>query len=184
MVALTVALLTAATFIGLIDALVACPNGERIYTGASGMSYKLCPNSDLQGETVQGRGNVNSLEDCAAMCDENKNCYRGVYDHINRYCHVKAQGNMPWEPSQQFDVIQQDLREIARCPGQETSYSSNAVSGSWFSTSCFDTDWVCRRLTKFAALRTYVVLHFRCSAMSTHSTNVLIVALEMARVCK
>lgn len=128
MVTLTAMLLSAAAFLGVTHALDACPSGERIYTGASGMSYTLCPNTDLQGATVQGRANVNSLDDCAAMCDQNKNCYRAVYDHVTRYCHIKAQGNMPWEPNQQFDVIQQDFREIARCPGQETSYSSNGVS--------------------------------------------------------
>ncbi|EMD93152.1 hypothetical protein COCC4DRAFT_179288 [Bipolaris maydis ATCC 48331] len=125
MIPITIVLLTTTAFLGTTLALDACPNGERIYTGASGMSYKLCPNSDFLGETVQIRGNVNSLEECAAMCDENKNCYRGVYDHDYRYCHIKGQGDMRWEPSQQFDVIQQNFRDIARCPGQETSYSSN-----------------------------------------------------------
>jgi galactose oxidase len=122
------ALLSAATLLGTTHALDACPNGEKIYTGASGMSYKLCPNSDFLGETVQIRGNVNSIEDCAAMCDENKSCYRGVYDHTYRYCHIKGQGDMRWEPSQQFDVIQQNFKDIARCPGQETPYSGNGVS--------------------------------------------------------
>lgn len=128
MVTITVALLAVASLYGVTHALDACPNGERTYTGASGMSYKLCPNSDFVGATAQGRANVNSLDDCAAICDQDKNCYRGVYDHINRYCHIKAQGNMPWEASQQFDVIQQDFKDIARCPGQETAYSSNGVS--------------------------------------------------------
>lgn len=129
MVRLVSGLLASAGLLGITSALDACPNNERFYTGASGMRYKLCPNSDFLGETIQIRGNVDSLEDCAAMCDQNRNCFRGVYDRIYRYCHVKAQGNMRWEPSQQFDVIQQDLRDIARCPGTETSYSSNGVSG-------------------------------------------------------
>jgi galactose oxidase len=128
MIHLAAVLLITATFFKVAHALDACPSGEKIYTGATGMSYKLCPNSDFVGETVQIRGNVNSLEDCAAMCDENKNCYRGVYDHTYRYCHVKAQGEMRWEPSQQFDVIQQHFKDIARCPSQETSYFSNGVS--------------------------------------------------------
>jgi galactose oxidase len=127
MVHLAATLLTAATFLRFSRALDACPDGEKIYTGASGMSYKLCPNSDFLGESVQVRGNVNSIEDCTAMCDENKSCYRAVYDHVYRYCHVKKQGDMRWEPSQQFDVIQQNFKDIARCPGQETSYFSNGV---------------------------------------------------------
>lgn len=113
----------------LTHALDACSNGEKIYPGVSGMSYKLCPISDFLGETVQIRDNLNSLEDCAAMCDENENCYRGVYDHVYRYCYVKAQGDMRWEPSQQFDVIQQNLKDIVRCPAQEIPYSTNGVRG-------------------------------------------------------
>ncbi|CAK1361526.1 Galactose oxidase [Cercospora beticola] len=131
--------------LGLALALDRCPTAETSYTGATGAKWAICPDTDLQGNSVAMHNNVGSAQDCAARCNADGRCTRAVWDSQGRVCHIKANNipNANWVTDGRFDVIRlnNDLKEgtvIANCPFTTGSYTS---SGGTRYQVCPDTDY-------------------------------------------
>jgi galactose oxidase len=129
-------LLSALALFQTAHALNACPSGETIYTGNGGIRYRVCPGTDLIGESLSVTNNVASVTACAQICDQNMNCFKAVYDKQNRVCHMKGYGNLNWQPNGQFDTVQAEQVNIAKCPYGETTYTNNGVSHRFQQQKC------------------------------------------------
>jgi hypothetical protein len=124
----TIGLFAAVTLFKATSAINACPVDDTLFTGAGGIRYRICPDSDLVGPSTSVTPNVASTAACAQLCDKTMNCFKAVYDTRTRQCHVKGQGNLKWGVNAQFDVIQAEQINIARCPYEETAFSNAGVS--------------------------------------------------------
>lgn len=120
--------LAAAALFESTHAINACPVTDTVFTGAGGIRYRVCPDTDLIGDTTTLTANVASTTACAQLCDQAMNCFRAVYDTQTRDCHIKGAGNIDWQPNARFDVIQAEQVNIARCPYAETAYANGGVS--------------------------------------------------------
>lgn len=120
--------IAAVTFSGAAYAINACPVADTIFTGTGGIKYRICPDTDLIGESTLVTANVASVTACAQLCDQNMNCFKAVYDTQTRDCHFKGLGKMNWAANARFDVVQAEQVNIARCPYTETTYTNAAVS--------------------------------------------------------
>ncbi|KAF2828054.1 galactose oxidase-like protein precursor [Ophiobolus disseminans] len=129
-------LLAAATLFHTTHAINACPVADTLFTGTGGIRYRICPDTDLIGESTLVTANVASVTACAQLCDQAMNCFKAVYDTQTRDCHFKGFGNMNWQPNARFDVVQAEQVNIARCPYAETTYTNG---GRNFKI-CRDTD--------------------------------------------
>jgi hypothetical protein len=116
-------------------AINACPVTDTVFSGTQGIRYRVCPDTDLIGESQSVTHNVASTTACAQLCDRAINCFKAVYDTQTKACHIKGTGDLNWQPNARFDVIQAERINIARCPYTETTYTYDGVS-----------DLVCRRL--------------------------------------
>lgn len=146
-------LLASAFYHGAVYALNACPAGETIYTGTAGIRYRLCPDTDLVGQTLSITANVASITACAQRCDQNVNCFKAVYDTQTRDCHYKGYAGLDWQPNARFDVIQVEQINIARCPYGETTYTNNGV-GLATTPDLTYTYISCRRRSRSAVIQT------------------------------
>lgn len=108
-------------------AINACPVTDSVYTGAQGIRYRVCPDTDLVGGSQSVTPNVASNTACAELCDRALNCFKAVYDTQTRDCHIKANAGLEWLPNGRFDVIQAEQINIAKCPYAETTYTNNGV---------------------------------------------------------
>mgnify|MGYP003624087262 CR=1 FL=1 len=120
--------LAAVTFFEAAHALNACPVADTVFTGTQGIRYRVCPDTDLVGDSTSITANIASTTACAQACDQNINCFKAVYDTQTRDCHIKANGNQNWVDNARFDVIQAEQVNIARCPYTETTYTGGGVS--------------------------------------------------------
>jgi galactose oxidase len=111
-------------------AINACPNTDTVYTGSQGIRYRVCTGTDLVGPTEKLNRGVRSARACAQLCDESLDCFKAVYDTKMRQCHFKATTGLKWQANTQFDVIQAEQINIARCPSAETTYKSGDVSAT------------------------------------------------------
>jgi galactose oxidase len=121
-------LLATATLFKAAHSLNACPGADTVYTGAKGIRYLVCPDTDLVGQSTSVIPNVASVTACAKRCDESMNCFKAVYDTTKRVCHFKGLKNLEWVDNARFDVIQAEQVNIARCPYGETKYTNGGVS--------------------------------------------------------
>lgn len=121
-------LLVAVTLFKAADAINACPVADTVFTGTGGIRYRICPDTDLVGESTSVTANVASVTACAQLCDQQMNCFKAVYDTQTRDCHFKGLGNMNWVANGRFDVVQAEQINIARCPYAETTYTNSGVS--------------------------------------------------------
>ncbi|KAH6629226.1 galactose oxidase-like protein precursor [Boeremia exigua] len=117
-------------------ALNACPATDTVFTGTQGIRYRVCPDTDLIGDSQSITRNVASTTACAQLCDRAMNCFKAVYDTQNRDCHFKANAGLNWQPNGRFDVIQAEQVNIARCPYSETTFTRNGKTYK----ICRDTD--------------------------------------------
>ena len=108
-------------------AINACPNSDTVSTGSQGIRYRVCPGTDLVGPTEKLNRGVRSARACAQLCNESLDCFKAVYDTKTRQCHFKATAGLKWQANTQFDVIQAEQINIARCPYAETTYKSGDV---------------------------------------------------------
>jgi len=120
--------LAAFTLFGATQAINACPVADTVFTGTGGIRYRICPDTDLIGESTSVTANVASVTACAQLCDQAMDCFRAVYDTQTRDCHFKGLGNLNWAANVRFDVIQAEQLNIARCPYAETTYTNGGVS--------------------------------------------------------
>ena len=109
-------------------AINACPVTDTVFTGTQGIRYRVCPDTDLNGDSQVITPNVASTTACAQLCDNALNCFKAVYDTQTRDCHIKANVGLNWQPNGRFDVIQAEQINIAKCPYAETTYTNNGVS--------------------------------------------------------
>lgn len=105
-----------------------CPSTDSVVTGAAGIRYRICPETDLEGWSISVTPYVASVEACARLCDRSLDCFKAVYDTQGKSCHFKATTTLNWVPNPRFQVIQAEQINIARCPYEETSQISNGVS--------------------------------------------------------
>ncbi|KAH4941424.1 hypothetical protein HBI52_082640 [Parastagonospora nodorum] len=131
-----VGLLAAVTLFEGAYALKGCPVADTLITGAGGIRYRVCPNTDLVGRSDSITKNVASTAACAQLCDKSMNCFKAVYDTQTRDCHIKGTGLLTWVDNGRFDVIQAEQINIARCPYDQTTYKNG---GKDFKI-CRDTD--------------------------------------------
>lgn len=87
-------------------AINACPVTDTGFTGTEGIRYRLCPDTDLIGDSQAVTPNVASTTAYAQLCDRALNCFKAVYDTQTRDCHIKANAGLNWQPNGRFDVIQ------------------------------------------------------------------------------
>jgi galactose oxidase len=120
--------LATVTLFQAAHSLNACPGADTVFTGAKGIRYRVCPDTDLVGQSTSVIPNVASVTACAKCCDESMGCFKAVYDTTNRDCHFKGLKTLNWVESARFDVIQAEQVNIARCPDAETTYKSGSVS--------------------------------------------------------
>ncbi|OAL47793.1 galactose oxidase-like protein precursor [Pyrenochaeta sp. DS3sAY3a] len=135
-------LLSASILFSTVHSLNSCPAADTVYTGSGGIRYRICPDTDLVGESTSITPNVASNTACAQLCDQNMSCFKAVYDTQTRDCHIKGYAGLNWVDNARFDVIQAEQVNIARCPYTETTYTNNGVS-KYHSRSfkiCRDTD--------------------------------------------
>lgn len=109
-------------------AINACPVTDTVFTGTQGIRYRICPGTDLIGDSQVITPNVASTTACAQLCDEALNCFKAVFDTQTKECHIKAHAGLNWQPNGRFDVIQAEQINIAKCPYTETAYTNNGVS--------------------------------------------------------
>lgn len=109
-------------------AINACPITDVVFTGTQDIRYRICPGTDLIGDSQVITPNVASATACANLCDGALNCFKAVYDTQNRDCHIKANAGLNWQPNERFTVIQAEQINIAKCPYTETAYTNNGVS--------------------------------------------------------
>jgi galactose oxidase len=109
-------------------AINACPVTDTVFTGTQGIRYRVCPGTDLIGDSQNITPNVASTTACAQLCDKALNCFKAVYDTQTKSCHIKATAGLNWQPNQRFEVIQAEQINIAKCPYAETTYANNGVS--------------------------------------------------------
>jgi galactose oxidase len=121
-------LLTTVTLFNAAYATNACPVAETIFTGAAGIRYRVCPDTDLVGRSSSITPNIASVTACAQLCDRTMDCFKAVYDTQTRDCHVKGLGMLTWGANARFDVIQAEQVNIARCPYDETTVNNGGVS--------------------------------------------------------
>lgn len=112
-------------------AINACPVTDTVFTGTGGIRYRVCPDTDLGGDTQSVTPNVASTTACAQLCDEALNCFKAVYDPQTKDCHIKANAGLDWQPNQGYDVIQAEQINIAKCPYTEITYTNNGVSATY-----------------------------------------------------
>ena len=120
--------LAAVTLFKSAYAINACPVADTVFTGTGGIRYRVCPDTDLVGESTSVTANVASVTACAQLCDQTMNCFRAVYDTQTLDCHFKGLGTLNWAANARYDVIQAEQVNIARCPYAETTYASGGVS--------------------------------------------------------
>lgn len=113
-------------------AINACPVTDTVFTGAQGIKYRVCPDTDLIGASQSVTPNVASTTACAQLCDKAINCFKAVYDTHTKDCHIKGTGDLDWQSNARFDVIQAEQINIATCPHPETTYTYDGVSGVAF----------------------------------------------------
>lgn len=118
------------------SALNGCPGADTVFTGNTGIRYRVCENTDLVGDSLSITPNIANVQACAQLCDANMNCFKAVYDTVTRDCHVKVQAGLNWVDNQRFDVIQAEQVNIAKCPYPETTYTNNGKTYK----ICRDTD--------------------------------------------
>lgn len=109
------------------SALNGCPVTDSIFTGAQGIRYRVCPNTDLVGRSITITPNIASATACAQLCDKNIGCFKAVYDKQGSVCHIKDRTGLNWVDSARFDVIQAEQINIATCPYPEPNYTKNGV---------------------------------------------------------
>ncbi|KAF1359310.1 galactose oxidase-like protein precursor [Lizonia empirigonia] len=118
-------------------AINACPVTDTVFTGTGGIRYRVCPDTDLIGDSQSITPNITSTTACAQLCDKALNCFKAVYIPQTKDCHIKATAGLDWQPNNQgYDVIQAEQINIAKCPYAETTYTNN---GKTFKI-CRDTD--------------------------------------------
>lgn len=110
-------------------AINACLVTDTVFTGAQGIRYRVCPDTDLIGRSQSVTQNVASTTACAQLCDKAINCFKAVYDTQTKSCHFKANTGLNWQANKRFDVIQAEQINIAKCPYAESTYTNNGVSG-------------------------------------------------------
>lgn len=121
-------LLATVTLFNTAYATNACPVEETVFTGAGGIRYRICPDTDLVGRSGLVTQNVASVTACAQLCDRAMDCFKAVYDTQTRACHFKGLGLLTWSANPRFEVIQAEQVNIACCPYPETTYTSGGVS--------------------------------------------------------
>jgi galactose oxidase len=119
--------LATVTLFQAAHSLNACPGADTVFTGAKGVRYRVCPDTDLVGQSTSVIPNVASVTACAKRCDESMNCFKAVYDITKRDCHFKGTKKLDWVDNARFDVIQAEQVNIARCPYAETTYKTGSV---------------------------------------------------------
>ncbi|KAH7407041.1 galactose oxidase-like protein precursor [Phaeosphaeria sp. MPI-PUGE-AT-0046c] len=132
----TFGLLAAVTLLQTAHSLNICPGTDSVFTGAQGIRYRICPDTDLVGRSTSVYQDVASTTACAKRCDESMNCFKAVYDTQTRACHFKGITNLKWVDNGRFDVIQAEQIDIASCPYDETT---EKAGGKTFKV-CKDTD--------------------------------------------
>jgi galactose oxidase len=109
-------------------AINACPVADTVFTGADGIRYRVCPDSDYTGKTQKLTNNVASTNACAQLCSKSVDCFKAVYDKQIKACHFKGVEKLKWVANKRYDVIQVEQINIARCPYPETKATANGVS--------------------------------------------------------
>ncbi|ORY67245.1 galactose oxidase precursor [Pseudomassariella vexata] len=121
--------------IGVSTAITACPGAETVYTSTEGVRYAICPDTDYQGASLQIIPGVASTTACAARCEADARCAKGVFDTQTGDCHIKDNAvALAWVTNGRFDVIRLNNNfpegtNIAYCPFSQTSYT--AVSATY-----------------------------------------------------
>jgi galactose oxidase len=122
-------LVAAVTLFETVNAINGCPTADTVFTGAGGIRYRICADTDFVGKSTSVTPNVASTIACAKLCDQSINCFKAVYDTTARACHFKALTKINWVGNARYDVIQAEQVNIARCPSAETKYTRSGVSG-------------------------------------------------------
>lgn len=124
-------------------ALQACPTDETAFNTTTGINYNICPGTDLVGKSEREIKQINTVETCASLCEEDGLCLKAVYDTTGHVCHIKStEDDLTWTENTRFDTVYisnkiSETTDIAKCPYTETSYQ--AESGDRFSL-CPGTD--------------------------------------------
>jgi galactose oxidase len=158
-----VGLLAAVTLFEGAYALKGCPVADTLITGAGGIRYRVCPNTDLVGRSDSITKNVASTAACAQLCDKSMNCFKAVYDTQTRDCHIKGTGLLTWVDNGRFDVIQAEQINIARCPYDQTTYKNGGVSCNLPSVREIRPNIKRRKTSRYAATQIFEALLRRLS---------------------
>jgi galactose oxidase len=129
-------LLTAVTLFHAAHSLNACPGADTVFTGTTGIRYRICSDTDLVGRSTSVIQNVASINACAQRCDQSMDCFKAVYDTQTRACHFKGLTQLNWVDNDRFVVIQAEQVNIARCPYTETTYRNSGVSSNRKENPC------------------------------------------------
>jgi galactose oxidase len=124
----TISILSFVFLFNTTSALNACPVTDTVFTGADGVRYRVCPDSDYTGKTQKLINNIASTNACAQLCSKSLDCFKAVYDKQSKICHFKGVEKLKWVANKRFDVIQAEQINIARCPYPETKATANGVS--------------------------------------------------------
>ncbi|KAH7304236.1 hypothetical protein B0I35DRAFT_484531 [Stachybotrys elegans] len=87
----------------------ACPSKAKDYRAPNGASYKFCAETDYAGASAKMFQKCTSVQACADICANTKDCKKAVFDHKNNVCHVKAaepKATLFWVRDKQFTTIQ------------------------------------------------------------------------------
>lgn len=122
-VLLPVAFLSSTTY-----AINACTSTGTIFSGKTGVRYRVCPGTDITGASQKVTPNVASVTACAQLCDQTMDCFKAVYDTQTQGCHFKAYTGLDWVVNARYTTVQAEQVNIARCPYAETTYTNNDVS--------------------------------------------------------
>ncbi|KAI4601032.1 hypothetical protein KJ359_012219 [Pestalotiopsis sp. 9143b] len=97
-----------------------CPFTGTNYTGTAGV-YSTCPDTDLQGTSLQIVGSIATSDACAKLCDTTSGCTQAVFDKAGKYCHIKdTTGLLTWVYNKKYNVVKKNVAATPATTGQWT----------------------------------------------------------------
>uniref|UniRef100_L2FSS4 Galactose oxidase n=1 Tax=Colletotrichum fructicola (strain Nara gc5) TaxID=1213859 RepID=L2FSS4_COLFN len=71
--------------------LATCPFDEESYkVPNTDKEFRVCLNTDYTGTSVKMVKDVTTVQACAELCSNTKDCTKSVHDNINNVCHIKG----------------------------------------------------------------------------------------------
>ncbi|KAH9241965.1 copper radical oxidase [Colletotrichum gloeosporioides 23] len=89
--------------------LATCPFDEESYkVPNTDKEFRVCLNTDYTGTSVKMVKDVTTVQACAELCSNTKDCTKSVHDNINNVCHIKGAepaNSLFWVQDKQFATI-------------------------------------------------------------------------------